>query len=328
MHIAACFLRRIEDVLEGSDPGLFTQALRAADLSARGLATDQMIRLDQLVSVQLFLRRLHPDITLRLYQAADLSDLGLMGYAMTTCGTVRKAFEIAIKYHDLTSDRYQLELLEYEDVAVVRQQPFLEHLGDYQDLAEELSGVCRILQILLADRVDLSRIKIRFNYPTPAHASSYQELLPGPCSFESEHSEVRFPRGWLDYELSAASTTPQIGLATCDRLLGPSDFGASIQDAVKRLLVTRTGRQMPTLDQAAGELRLSVSQLRRRLYKENTSYKQVLLAVRMTLARHYLGATSLSVQEIAFLLDYSQAAPFSRAFKTYFGFSPQGSRAA
>jgi len=48
----------------------------------------------------------------------------------------------------------------------------------------------------------------------------------------------------------------------------------------------------------------------------------------MALARHYLNDTNLAVQEIAYLLDYSQAAPFSRAFKAFYGQSPEQAREA
>ena len=48
----------------------------------------------------------------------------------------------------------------------------------------------------------------------------------------------------------------------------------------------------------------------------------------MQLARHYLTDTALTVQEIAFLLDYSQPAPFSRAFKNAFGVAPEFYRKA
>ena len=46
----------------------------------------------------------------------------------------------------------------------------------------------------------------------------------------------------------------------------------------------------------------------------------------MALAKHYLEETDLAIQEIAYLLDYSQPAPFSRAFKIHFGVSPDHSR--
>jgi AraC-like DNA-binding protein len=66
--------------------------------------------------------------------------------------------------------------------------------------------------------------------------------------------------------------------------------------------------------------------LRKRLYRAGTSYKKLVLEIRMALARYYLQDTNLPVQEIAYLLDYSQAAPFSRAFKTHHGVSPEHAR--
>jgi AraC-like DNA-binding protein len=83
---------------------------------------------------------------------------------------------------------------------------------------------------------------------------------------------------------------------------------------------------MYRLDEAATALRLSTSQLRKRLYRAGTSYKELVLEIRMALAKHYLDDTDLAIQEIAYLLDYSQPAPFSRAFNTYYGVSPDHSR--
>jgi AraC-like DNA-binding protein len=96
--------------------------------------------------------------------------------------------------------------------------------------------------------------------------------------------------------------------------------------AVRRLLISRPGRRVPRLEEAARELHLSTAQLRKRLYKADTTYKRIVLEVRMALAWHYLTSTPLSVQDVAYLLDYAQPAPFSRAFKTYFGVPPVGCR--
>jgi AraC-like DNA-binding protein len=71
---------------------------------------------------------------------------------------------------------------------------------------------------------------------------------------------------------------------------------------------------------------MSVNQFRKRLYREETSYKKVVLDLRMALAQYYLDTTALSVQEIAYMLDYSQPAPFSRAFASYYGYPPSRSR--
>jgi AraC-like DNA-binding protein len=98
--------------------------------------------------------------------------------------------------------------------------------------------------------------------------------------------------------------------------------------AVRRLLLSRPGKRMLRLEEAADELLMSTAQLRKRLYRAETSYKNIVLETRMGLARHYLESTPLSVQEIAYLLDYAQPGPFSRAFKKYYGFPPRNARLA
>jgi AraC-like DNA-binding protein len=83
---------------------------------------------------------------------------------------------------------------------------------------------------------------------------------------------------------------------------------------------------MPSLEGAAELLRLTPAQLRKRLYRAGTSYKKLVLETRMELGKHYLLDTSLSIQEIAYLLDYGSPPPFSRAFKKYLGHSPEDYR--
>jgi AraC-like DNA-binding protein len=92
------------------------------------------------------------------------------------------------------------------------------------------------------------------------------------------------------------------------------------------MLLSRSGKEIPSLEQAAAMLRLTTTQLRKRLYRAGTTYKALVLETRMELAKHYLIDTELSVQEIAYLLDYTTPAPFSRAFKRVFGVAPAGYR--
>jgi AraC-like DNA-binding protein len=92
------------------------------------------------------------------------------------------------------------------------------------------------------------------------------------------------------------------------------------------MLISRPDRRIPAIEDAAEQFHMSVNQFRKRLYRENTSYKTLVLDLRMALAQYYLDTTALSVQEIAYLLDYSQPAPFSRAYSTYYGRPPSAQR--
>ncbi len=328
-RIAASWLGRLEQVLADRDPGVFRRALHTAGIKASDLEAGKNIRLDQLDTAQLYARQHHPDITLRMYHASDLLDLGLIGYAMASSDTVRKALDLALNYHDVTSDRYQLQLIEHGKEARLRQLPFIEHLEHSVDMGEELAGLVRILESLLGAGTDFGEARVSFNFAAPGYVETYEEVFPCSCEFEAEHCEFVFPAAWLDSPVATANvSTSAVCASMCERVMGSGRMRSGTQEVVQRLLVSRVGRHMPTLEEAASALKMSAGQLRKRLYRESTTYKRIVLDVRMALARHYLQATSLSVQEVAYLLDYSQPAPFSRAFRAYYGIAPGRSRSA
>lgn len=67
---------------------------------------------------------------------------------------------------------------------------------------------------------------------------------------------------------------------------------------------------------------ISTATLKRRLQHDGTSYSEILLDVRQSLARHYVGKDALSVTETALLLGYNDVHQFSKAFKRWFGMPP------
>jgi AraC-like DNA-binding protein len=62
---------------------------------------------------------------------------------------------------------------------------------------------------------------------------------------------------------------------------------------------------------------MSESTLQRRLATEGYKFQQLLDQVRNKLAHEYLTATKLSIDEIAALLGFSDAANFRRSFKRW-----------
>ncbi len=73
---------------------------------------------------------------------------------------------------------------------------------------------------------------------------------------------------------------------------------------------------------------MSPRQLNRRLKEEQTSFKIILVECRRELAEQYISDSSLSLTEISFLLGFSEASSFSRAFRRWTGQSPTEARAA
>jgi AraC-like DNA-binding protein len=96
----------------------------------------------------------------------------------------------------------------------------------------------------------------------------------------------------------------------------------SIKLQVEARLVEQLSSGHATQESIAKALNLSPRTLQRKLKEEGTTYKQLLDTTRRELAAQYVKESHLSVNEITFLLGFSEPANFSRAFKRWTGVSP------
>ncbi len=331
-HIVANWLRHIQDILRENHPFLFVRAMERAGLSTADLQSDKYLSNNHLDVVVSLASREVPDLTLRMLKSTELLDLGLMGYAALSCDTLGNALKVLFRYQDLTSDRF-VEIVEVKNgYFCVSPVPRRQHMQSFRNIAEDcIGGNWHAIELLLGPEADLTGSSVHFAFSPPEYSDTYQEVF-APCEviFDAEKSELRIPQQWLELPVASANSVMSgVAAAVCERILGPGrNMRMDTPRAVRSLLLSRPGKRMLRLEEAAEELLMSTSQLRKRLYRADTSYKSIVLETRMNLARHYLESTPLSIQEIAFLLDYAQPGPFSRAFKKYYGFPPRNVRAS
>ncbi len=104
--------------------------------------------------------------------------------------------------------------------------------------------------------------------------------------------------------------------------------GTTFTERVHAVLLEALPGGIADIPHVASTLAVSPRSLQRLLEQEGTSFAQALREVRESLARHYLERTTLSLQEISFLLGFGQPASFSRAFRTWTGHTPMAVRTA
>jgi AraC-like DNA-binding protein len=83
-----------------------------------------------------------------------------------------------------------------------------------------------------------------------------------------------------------------------------------------------------TDEKVAQELFMSVRSLQRNLHQRDTTFGQLLDAVRQDLANEYVRDRSISLTEVAFILGFSEQSVFSKAFKRWTGRTPSDMRKA
>jgi AraC-like DNA-binding protein len=329
-RLVARWLIRLEECLGPEGASIFNEAMRDAGVSQTTLDRPEGLRLGHLNAAVVSARRHRPEIRLRLMAAVNLTDHGLMGFAAMSSDRIIDALRIATRYHDLTSDRFDYVLDVRGETAYFRHIPKPSYLHQLLDIAEDaVTGTWRSLELLIGPGAapDFPSASVHFAYPAPDYVDVYHEVFPCPCHFDAERTELRVPAAWLDRPVATANpAVAELCNAMCEQILGPRHGKSNTPDEVARLLLSQEGRRILPLEEAAEKLNMSPSQLRKRLYRAGTSYKRIVVETRMALARHYLETSRLPVQNIAYLLDYSEAAAFTRAFKREVGVSPQDYR--
>lgn len=105
--------------------------------------------------------------------------------------------------------------------------------------------------------------------------------------------------------------------------LGDLTVDATTAERVRASLHELMPTGAATSSATARHLGTSARSLNRRLAAENTTFQDVLRQTREALAHRYLDRDDLNVDDIAFLLGYSETSSFYRAFRNWTGTTPQ-----
>ncbi|WP_421717723.1 AraC family transcriptional regulator ligand-binding domain-containing protein [Algiphilus sp.] len=162
-----------------------------------------------------------------------------------------------------------------------------------------------------------------FSHPNPGAHSRYREVLPGRVVFSSKQMVLRIPRSVCDIpNASANRESYRLAQQQCEALLAELRRSPdSLRRQVETVMLSHPGSALSE-EAAAAALFITKRTLARRLKAEGTGFRQIRDDVLARQARHHLIANRLSVDAIAALLNYHDSANFRRAFKRWFGVSP------
>jgi AraC-like DNA-binding protein len=113
-----------------------------------------------------------------------------------------------------------------------------------------------------------------------------------------------------------------------ERLLKNLQDSKTTRGRVESLLMPLLHTGDVGMDAIAATMAMSRQTLFRKLKAEGTTYEKILDDLRHQIALHYLSGKKVSVNETAYLVGFSEAAAFSRAFKRWTGKSPSDARRA
>jgi AraC-like DNA-binding protein len=247
-------------------------------------------------------------------------------------GTLRQALEHGFRYYQVVTDSITFELNEGQEVSSIA----ITRASPERDPLNFLSYWWILVLIRLSGWLIGESIPLRsaeFDHPRQAPHSEYDRLFGPGCRFQSEQTKVTFATGFLDQTLIRDTVDLQQLIESFDKHLdlGTGGPGASsaLQERIKAHIWRHFSRshEFLSMSQIAADQGISSQTLRRRLERENTSYRCIKEAIRREVVMKWLGNPDIPFSEIAARCGFAKANGLSRAVKAWTGMSPTEYRA-
>lgn len=255
------------------------------------------------------------DLGLRAARAAERGDYDVLEYASASAATFRDALETNFRYAKLLNDAadFRLEVHDQKAYAILHSiVPLSRTSADFRTAAFYLT-VRRGLEFPETD------IEVWFTQKAPADLTEYGVTFgKSQVVFGAPIDAVLFPARYLDTPQPAADANLHSLLrAHAERLLAQAPPVRSLLEEVRSQILQTMPDGTVSADRVATRLRMSRRTLTRHIAEEGTTFKALLDETRRHSAGYYLQTTSYSVEDIAFLLGFSESAAFVRAFKRW-----------
>lgn len=329
-HISLAYLRVLQDWLDAQGCPLTSlpggPALLALDPEALVMPVTAWRALLQEAAARLDL----PTLGLRLGASMQISQLGLLGYALQSCATLGDALAHLQQYERLVND---INRLHWENETGVAGDQVVLAWGTERGRPGPLVDECAVATLCAASRQisgqpDLNPTAVDFINPLPGDIQPYLDFFGCPVRFGQSRTRVCFPAGWLDVPLLKPDPVLADLLATqVDNLLDRLPAEADIVQQTRRALARRLRQQSASLEGVAADLCLSPRTLHRRLEVAGMNFRTLWEDTRRHLAEEYLRDPRLSLSDVATLLGFSEQSAFTRAFRRWHGTGPKAWRA-
>ena len=252
------------------------------------------------------------------------SHLGPLGFAWLASTSLRSAFQRVQRYIKVLNENMRVTLRDSEDALVVSFHLDAPSANSYHRDIGYLAVMTRMCRFNYGDQWNPVRVTVA--HPPPPDQSYFYSLFRCPVDFEAKENSLHIDLRQADKELTGSNKQmAQLNDHIVVRYLAHLSRN-DIVNRVKAAILDSLGEGAATESTIADAMNTSIRNLNRKLSKEGTSFKSLLMEIRRELAGQYINDSTLTLTEISFLLGFSEVSSFSRAYRRWEGQSPSEAR--
>ena len=243
-----------------------------------------------------------------------LADLGIVGELVASARNVGEALEMLTVHQQLNSRgglAFMLQRAGMVDLGYAVYHPGIGRSDQMYD-ATLAFGMNMMRELCGAG---WTPSEVFLPHAKPDEAAHYRSVFKIGARFDAEICALRFPESWLGQ--SVAGFDPARARAARARAHRAPAVG--LVENVYRALRLVMVHGSTSGDAVAQMLSMHRRTLNRRLKEEGVTFQQILDDVRFAVARELLGASRLSLDDVAAALGYAGVSPFMRAFHRWTG---------
>jgi AraC-like DNA-binding protein len=253
----------------------------------------------------------NPHLPYTIGSSVHLSAYGMYGYAMLCSTDFRRTMEFAVRYHQLATPLATIAFHERDQTGVWTIEPLLH---------PRIDSVLYRHRDIMGESFKPREIFLRYGV-----AKDFQiapALVECPVRFEQATNQIEFDTAFLNAapKLGNRTTYPS-AIALCDDLIADLVLRSGAAGRVRSLLSTDVAERL-SFAAVAKLLKTTTRTLRRQLRLQNTSFRELSDELRVYVALRYLRETTMTMEDIAFALGFSDSANFRHAFRRWTGKAP------
>lgn len=266
-----------------------------------------------------------PDFLYRVIAQADGINHAIFN-VLYCCNDVGAALRLLCRYSAVVTEVCRLTLIDNGANFKMMVQPASGVYVSTIQIEAVLHILARLVH-LLTGNPNLNQLHFFLQHSPRFERPLYERYLGHRLAFDCDENAILISRQLHDTPITGSDAALQqyythILQRYESTLLVQGDLSLRVQ----RLFIQRMAFGEPDQLEIACCLNMSKRTLQRQLLELGTTFRALTEAARLAVAREELSNSTLTVNEIAFILGYSDRRAFHRAFKRWTAMTPAASR--
>lgn len=263
-----------------------------------------------------------PYFGLHMGEYAEAGSWSILGYMMMNCKTLGEAFEKSGRYSRLIGNMIEARIkIGLNKIQAIFFTPPHAPKMSRHCFESTFSSSMRMMHLLTGTQI--IPLEVTFIYPEPESKNEYERVFCCPVRFGQKHNAVTMRAGVVNMPVRM----PNPGLLEhfekyAQDFLAQMAHNEKTTSAVTRIILERLDDEDISIKKIAREMSVSVRTLQNRLEAEGVVFSGLLKDIRQRLAKQYL-RENYSVEQITYLLGFSEPSVFRKAFKRWLGVTPK-----